>query len=124
MANNDVDGKRFKKALIDMALESWRFLNAFRSAMSKLSEEDYARYQGRYLWFRRRLDEIAESAGLQIVEINPGEPYDTGMAATPLNIGDFKEDENLLIEQMIEPIIMEGGSVVKGGTVILGRQEE
>ena len=70
------------------------------------------------------MDEIAESAGLQIVEINHGEPYDTGMAATPLNIGDFKEDEHLLIEQMIEPIIMEDGSVIKSGTFILGRQEE
>ena len=121
---NEVSDERFEKALIDMILESWRFLNVFRSAMSKLNEEDYTRYQGRYSWFRRRLDEIAESAGLQIVEINHGEPYDTGMAATPLNIGDFKEDEHLLIEQMIEPIIMEDGSVIKSGTFILGRQEE
>ena len=124
MANGDIDCERFKKALIDMVLESWRFSNVFRSAMSKLSGEDYDRYQGRYAWFRRRLDEIADSVGVRIVEINHGEPYDTGIAATPLNIGDFKADETLLIEKMIEPIIMEEGSVIKAGTVMLGRKEE
>ena len=124
MANGDIDCEHFKKAIIDMALESWRFSNVFKSAMSKLSGEDYDRYQGRYSWFRRGFEEIAESVGVKIVEINPGESYDTGIAATPLNIGDFEADEALLIEKMIEPIIMYEGSVIKAGTVMLGRKEE
>ena len=121
---NDADSESFEKAFIDILLESWRFSNVFRGAMPKLSGEDYDRYQGRYSWFRRRLDEIAESVGVRIVEINPGEPYDTGIAATPLNIGDFEADEDLLIENMIEPIIIYDGSVIKAGTVMLGRKEE
>lgn len=107
------DGRTFfRKALIDIMIESWRFMNVFRNAMMKLSSEEQERYKGRYSWFSRRLNEIAETAGLRIIEINQGETYDIGMAVKALNIEDFQVDETLFIEQMIEPIIMEKDSVI------------
>ena len=122
--NNIDDSKMcFKQALIDMIFESWRFLNAFRNAMTNLSLDEQKRYQGRCSWFDRRLKEIAETAGLRIVAINQGETYDVGMAVTALNIEDFQVDDALIVEQMIEPIIMEKDSVIRLGSVILGRKE-
>ena len=106
-----------------MIFESWRFLNAFRNAMTNLSLDEQKRYQGRCSWFDRRLKEIAETAGLRIVAINQGETYDVGMAVTALNIEDFQVDDALIVEQMIEPIIMEKDSVIRLGSVILGRKE-
>ena len=114
----------FRQALIEMILESWRFLNAFRNAMTSLSFDEQRRYLGRYSWFHRRLKEIAETVGLRIIEINQGEAYDIGMAVTALNVEDFQADENLFVEQMIEPIIMERDSVIRLGSVMLGRKKE
>ena len=120
--NRDDSGICFRQALIDMILESWRFMNVFRNAMMKLSLEEQERYKGRYSWFHRMLNEIAETAGLRIIKINQGETYDIGMAVTALNIEDFQSDDTLIIEQMIEPIIMEKDSVIRRGSVMLERK--
>ena len=53
-----------------------------------------------------------------------GQLYDPGMAITPLNIDEFDPDDPLYVEQMIEPIIMQGDTVCKIGTAILGRVEK
>ena len=62
--------------------------------------------------------------GLRIVEIPSGTEYDPGMAVTPLNISDFEANDSLQVENTLEPVIMSGDSVLKTGTVILGRREK
>ena len=46
-----------------------------------------------------------------------------GMAATPLNIEDFGPEDQLVVDKMLEPIIMEGTTLAKTGTVTLRRIE-
>ncbi len=48
-----------------------------------------------------------------------GQDYDLGMAASALNIGDYGTDEQLYVEQMVEPILMGANGVVKAGTMLL-----
>lgn len=123
--NADIESERLKGLLVDFILEAWRFSRTSKSVLFKLSEEDRARYKGRCSWFCRKMDEALESVGMRLVEIPTGTAYDPGMAVTPLNIGDFKADEPLQVEQMIEPIMMMGdGSMVRTGTVMLGRVEQ
>ena len=64
-----------------------------------------------------------EDAGLLCIDVE-GKIYDPGMAVTPLNIDDFEPDDDLFVEQMMEPIIMRDGKVQKTGTVLLGRFEK
>jgi len=61
-----------------------------------------------------------ENANLKIQNVE-GQLYDTGMAIIPLNIDEFDPNDPLYIVQMIEPIIMQGDTVCKTGTAILGR---
>ena len=56
--------------------------------------------------------------------IVPEGVYDVGIAATPLNLSDFDKDEELLIDQVIEPIVMFQGKVVKSGVVLLKSAKE
>ena len=42
---------------------------------------------------------------------------------TPLNIEDFEPEDHLVVDQMLEPIIMEGTVLAKTGTVTLRRVE-
>lgn len=43
------------------------------------------------------------------------------MAVTVANPSDFQPDDAPLIEQMLEPVIMDDGGLVRTGKVILGR---
>ena len=43
------------------------------------------------------------------------------MAATPLNIEEFAANDSLMVDQMLEPIIMGPGGLIRTGTLVLGR---
>ena len=106
------------KSLIDISVESWRFSRLFARVISKLDAGEGARYTSQYRYCLKRLEETLEGAGLTLVNVE-GQPYDPGVAATALNIGDFGPDDVLAVEQMIEPIIMGSEGLVRRGTVML-----
>ncbi len=106
------------KSLIDISVESWRFSRLFARLISKLDAGEGARYTSQYRYYLKRLEESLEGAGLTLVNVE-GQPYDPGVAATALNIGDFGPDDDLAVEQMIEPIIMGSEGLVRRGTVML-----
>ena len=110
----------YKNLIIELVLESWRFSQVFHNMLEKLcSYKEYTRYQGRYSYFRKKLNEILDSAGLKIVEFPPDTDYDIGMAVIPINLDDFNSNDKLKIEQMLEPIIMQDSSVIRNGKIIL-----
>ena len=121
MAQPTVD--ELTNAIVDMAVEAWRFKSVFSKAMSKLDAGESTRYLGQYNWFQRKMDQALEKAGLRIVNVE-GLPYDPGVAASPMNIEDFDPDEILYVKQMIEPIIMDDSRVIRTGTVMLERVEK
>lgn len=59
---------------------------------------------------------------MRIVNVE-GHVFDPGMAATPLNLEEFKPDDTLIVDQMLEPIIMGPDGVVRTGTVTLRKVE-
>ncbi len=115
--------ERLRKSIIDMAVESWRLRRVFEKAMSKLNAGDSSKYVSQFAWFIKKVDAALENAGLRIVNVE-GQYFDIGMAVTPLNMDDFDVHDHLFVEQMIEPIIMDAESVVKTGTIILGRADK
>lgn len=106
------------KALLELSVESWRFSRLFARLLSKLDAGEGDRYTSQYRYYLKRLEEALEGAGLTLVNVE-GQPYDPGVAATALNIGDFGPDDALAVEQMIEPIILGSGGLVRRGTVML-----
>lgn len=48
-----------------------------------------------------------------------GELFNEGMAAIPLNIDDFKTEDKLKVEQMLEPLIMKNGMIKKQAIINL-----
>lgn len=110
------------KSLINIAVESWRFSRLFSRLLTKLDAGEIQRYANQYRFYVKQLEENLEAAGLKIVNVE-GLPFNPGMAATPLNIEDFGSDEVLLVDQMIEPIIMNAEGVVRTGTVMLRKAQ-
>ena len=112
-----------KQNLLTIASETFRFERVFKKAISKLEIEDQNKYISQFAWFTKRVNKALDDSGLHLVNIE-GQIYNPGMAVTPLNIEDFEPNDILYIKQMMEPVIMDGDSVVKTGTVILGRKEK
>ena len=100
--------ERLSQALIEIAAESWRFAKLFGRLMSKLDAGESSRFANQFRYYLKRLEESLEAAGMRLVNVE-GHPYDPGMAAMALNLGDFGPDDHLLVDQMVEPIIMGPG---------------
>ena len=111
-----------KDAIINLAIESWRFAKVFERGITQLNAARAKRHTSQLQLFKKKTEESLEDIGLRIVNVE-GQPYDPGMAATPLNIEDFEPDDHLVVDQMLEPIIMDGGSLAQTGTVTLRRVE-
>ncbi len=112
-----------EEAVINMAVESWRFGRVFSRLLGKLDAGEHKRYSGQFNWFLKKIEESLDKTGLRIVNVE-GHPYDPGIAATPLNIDEFSENDQLMVDQMLEPIIMSSEGLVKTGTVTLRRLEK
>ncbi|MBA1240931.1 MULTISPECIES: hypothetical protein [Stutzerimonas stutzeri subgroup] len=116
------DANPMEKPLIDIAIESWRFSRLFGKVVSKLHASESGRYINQLRYFQKKVEESLDSGGLKLVNVE-GQPYDAGMAASALNLGDFGPDDVLLVDQMVEPIIMGPNGLRKQGTVMLRKVE-
>lgn len=116
----DTETERLKNNLITIASELLRFQRVFEKAVSKLDIEEQNKYLSQYAWFSKRVLKALSDSDLRIINFE-GQTYDLGMVPTPLNLGDFEPDDKLFVAQTIEPTIMQGDTVCKTGTVILGR---
>lgn len=107
-----------ESSLIDMVIESWRFSRLFTKVASKLDAGESGRYVNQLRYFQKKIESNLAQAGLKLVDVE-GQQYDPGIAASALNIGDFQPDDELVVEQMLEPIIMGSQGIKKEGVVML-----
>ena len=119
-ANREDD--RLEQSLIEVAVESWRFSRLFGKVVNRLDAGEAGRYLSQLRYFQKKVEDNLASSGLRLVNVE-GHPYDPGMAASALNLGDFGPDDVLLVDQMVEPIIMGSDGLRKQGTVMLKKVE-
>ncbi len=68
------------------------------------------------------MEQQLNAAGFTLVDLE-GQRFDAGMAATAINLPDFLTGDELVVDQMLEPVIMNAQGLVKMGTVLLKRAE-
>ena len=117
-SEQNVTNDQLEQSLIEVAVESWRFARLFSRVVNKLDAGESTRYVNQVRYFQKKLEESLDASGLKLVNVE-GQPYDPGVAASALNIGDFGPDDELLVDQMVEPIIMGPEGLRKQGTVLL-----
>lgn len=111
-----------EQSLIDLAIDGWRFSRIFGKVVGKLDAGESGRYINQARYFQRKVEDALDANGLKLVNVE-GHPYDAGMAASALNLGDFGPDDVLIVDQMVEPIIMGPTGLRKQGTVMLRKVE-
>ncbi|CCQ09843.1 hypothetical protein PALB_6910 [Pseudoalteromonas luteoviolacea B = ATCC 29581] len=111
-----------ESSLIDIAVEGWRFSKTFAKVLQKLDAGEAKRYQGQLRYFHKKIESNLEAAGLKLVDLE-GQPYDSGMAVSAINMEDFDTDDYLIIDQMMEPVLMAEKGIRKEGVVLLKKVE-
>lgn len=110
--------EQVSQSLLKLAIDSWRFVRLFARMLEKLDAGEAPRYSSQLRYFVKQIEESLEVVNMKLVNLE-GQQYDPGIAATALNIADFGPEDELLIEQMVEPIIMGPDGIVRAGTVLL-----
>lgn len=118
MEDQETKGAPVEAALIDLAVDSWKFARLFTRVISKLEMGEQNRYANQMRFFQKRVESAAELAGARIVSIE-GQPFEAGLAASPLNLEDFSDGDTLVVDQMLDPIVMGTEGVLRMGTVML-----
>ena len=122
MSQTNQEHDRLEQSLIEVAVESWRFSRLFGKVVNKLDAGEAGRYLSQLRYFQKKVEDNLALSGLRLFNVE-GHPYDPGMAASALNLGDFGPDDVLLVDQMVEPIIMGSDGLRKQGTVMLKKVE-
>ena len=107
--------------LASLAIESWRLSKSFERLLIKSDPMEQRKYKSKLSWFNKKLNETLEEANLKFINLE-NQKYDTGAAVTALNLDDFQPDDDLEIDQMIEPIVMSNEGVLIAGTVVLRKR--
>ncbi|HKY97281.1 MAG TPA: hypothetical protein VJL35_05445 [Gemmatimonadaceae bacterium] len=107
-----------ENSLINLAGDTWRLLKLVERILTKLDAGDAQRYIGQLRYFKQQIESNLETAGFKLVNVE-GQPFEAGTAASAINIGDFAAEDELLVDQMLEPIIMGVDGIRKQGTVKL-----
>ena len=107
-------------SLVDLAIESWRFLRVMERVVDSLDADQKRRTASRFHYFQKRVSDALDSADLKLVKLD-GSQFGPGLAVTAVNAGDFEPHTELIVDQTIEPIVMGPEGVVRTGTVLLRR---
>jgi hypothetical protein len=118
MNSENPETVQLERSLIEIAVESWRFSKVFARVVSKLDAGEANRYASQLRYFQKKLEESLDSNGLKLVNVE-GHIFDPGVAASALNVGDFAPEDQLMVDQMVEPIIMGPAGLKRQGTVML-----
>lgn len=105
-----------QNVLIDLCIEGWKIFNTFRRMLLGLDAQDQPKYMNKIEWFKKRMQDVMRAAGLKLVNVE-GQEYNPGIAATAINLDEFSDDDNLIVDKMLDPIIMGAEGIIRSGTV-------
>ena len=104
-----------------LAGDYWRLLRSYERLIAESSPENHNRLKSNYRNAERRLSSAINDHDIKIISYE-GKDYTPNLAVTVVNGDEFDDNEELIINQMIEPIIMLGDRVLSMGKVILSKK--
>ena len=112
------EAEKMQLAIAEIAAESWRYGQALHKVLRKLDVMDAERFSRQYKYFASKVERAVATAGVTVLDLSR-QPYSVGLPVQAMNLGEFDEDEALIITQTIEPVIMLDGRVLKTGMVMV-----
>ena len=112
-----------KDSVISLAIESWKFSRTFKSLLQNINVIEQKKYLGKLSWYEKKIEDYLTTMQINLVNLE-GEKYDIGIAATAINLGEFKNDDELFVDKMIEPVVMVNNELHKAGTLLVKRAQK
>ena len=118
--------EEMQQGVVTMAVEAYR-LNAFvKSLVPRIADERFVkRLTNQIARVDKMFAEGLNTAGLEWIDVT-GNEYDPGLPIEPINMEEFTENDELIIEVMLEPVvkIKDSTEIIKKGIVVLGGKEK
>lgn len=115
-------------SFIELLIENFkieRVLNNILDEMYNSNDSNIMRKTEKYIrqinWFKNKNKELKEKNNIEITNLE-GQKYKEGLAVEVLNKEDLNVDEDIIISQMIEPIVMKDGNILKLGKIIIEKE--
>lgn len=115
----DLDSK-LSSAIINFAIDSWRFAKNFRNLAAKLQPSEQKRANNQLHFYLKKIDEALNSVHCRFVDYT-GNKYDPGLPISVINLDEFTYEDELVIEQMLEPVVIGNTGIIRIGTATVGR---
>lgn len=112
-----------RKTLAHLAVEYWKLLRAFERTIDRLPHEHVSKTRAQLRYSAGRLDSLLGEGGLKLVTFD-GQKFEPNIPARALNVEDFTEGDNLVIESTVEPAVVENMTVLFLGKVVIKRIED
>lgn len=107
--------------VIKIATDYWRLLALSAKIANNLEHTEKVKYSNQLRYFLKSIQNNLMECKLEIVNLE-GQNFDTGMAATAINMDEFSPNDELIVEQMLEPLIMQNGVIKKQAVIKLAKR--
>jgi hypothetical protein len=101
-----------------LVVEYWKLLRSYERTASELSEAKAAKVQAQIRYSSQRLDQVLTDAGIRLVCFD-GEPFSPELPVSAINAEDLEGCEHPTVERTLEPTLLQDGSVLHTGKVLL-----
>ena len=122
--DNGLDSEKMYMALADVVSEAWRLYTGIGKIQSNLIDPISARKLNNKLErFKIKFLPASKKLGLEIVPLDNVD-YEDGLQVNPINLDDFSDDEQLVVDVILEPCIKkcDSGEIIKKAVVTLRRK--
>ena len=101
-----------------LLVEYWKLLRSYERASGDLPEGKAEKVAAQIRYSAQRLDQILTDASIRLVCFD-GEPFSPELPVSAVNAEDLEGCEHPTVERTLEPTLLQGGSVLHTGKVLL-----
>lgn len=106
--------------LITVCIEGWRFARVYTRAVSKLDASHQSKYLSPLNYFLKQIEDNLKLFDVSLVSFE-GQAFDPGLPIKAINLSDFSNNDRLIIDVMLEPVVMGNSGLLRMGSALLKR---
>ncbi|MDD6398329.1 MAG: hypothetical protein PUF95_08510 [Selenomonadaceae bacterium] len=119
-----------EKSSLEFLCETVRFINSIKKyenweLMQAAEVSKYKKMNGAFRRIEKKIEAFQENLGVEFLDFS-GKRYEIELPIETLNVDDFESMDNLIIADMVEPVIKKKNSseIVRFGKVILKEEKK
>jgi hypothetical protein len=104
--------------ITSLVVENWRLIRVLERIAGDLPVVDQPRVTAQARYSSRKLSDLLSDADMSIATFD-GRPFEASLPVSAINLADFEKAEGLIVQETVEPAVLQGGRVAVLGKVIV-----